>query len=231
MFKSISKYYEASSLLTAMFNLDEPLLLVTVAILLGGVFHSITILYPAMLESRAKRQHSITQINNYKDQAYRDPLTGLHNRRYFDATLEAYFMEFNRQGLTFGLLTFDVDHFKKVNDTYGHSVGDSVLIEIAKCVQSLAREHDVIARIGGEEFAVIITNVNEHQLLSIADRFREKIANLSIDVEGDVINPTISVGAVTSPKFENTDLLFEVADQCLYRAKEAGRNCVITYSN
>ncbi|MEM7068949.1 MAG: GGDEF domain-containing protein [Pseudomonadota bacterium] len=229
--KSISKHGNNESLWQAVFSFSEPLLLVTVAILLGGVFHSITVLYPAMLEKRADRQKTLNQINDYKDQAYRDPLTELHNRRYFDATLDAYFAEFGRANLSFGLMAFDVDHFKRVNDTYGHSVGDAVLKEIAWCTQSLAREHDVVARIGGEEFAVIVTHVNDVQLKRIAERFRKKIATLSIEVEGEIIRPTISIGAVTSTKFGATEILFEVADQCLYKAKESGRNCVIIYDN
>ena len=203
--------------------------MVTVAILLGGAFHSFTVLYPTLLKDRAKQQKTLKQINNFKDQAYRDPLTGLHNRRYFDATLDAYFVEFNKLNLSFGLLTFDVDHFKRVNDTYGHAVGDMVLKKIAWEAESLAREHDVVARVGGEEFAVIVPHINESQLQGVAERYRQSVASLMIQVEGELLRPTVSVGAVTNMKCMNTEEMFEMADQSLYQAKEAGRNCVVIH--
>ncbi len=227
--QSISQMDADTSIWGEIFNFQGPLLLVTVAILLGGAFHSFTVLYPTLLKDKAKQQKTLKQINNYKDQAYRDPLTGLHNRRYFSATLDAYFVEFNKLNIPFGLLTFDVDHFKRVNDTYGHAVGDNVLKEISWCAESLAREHDVVARIGGEEFAVIVPHVNETQLQGVAERYRQKIANLFIHVEGELLRPTVSVGAVTSTKCMNTEEMCQFADQCLYQAKEAGRNCVVIH--
>ncbi|MEM9332558.1 MAG: GGDEF domain-containing protein [Pseudomonadota bacterium] len=225
--RSINAHEPGYNLWTAVFNFHEPLLLMTVAILLGGVFHSFTILYPTVLEHRAKQQKALNDVNDFKDQAYRDPLTGLHNRRYFDATLEAYLAEFNRLGLPFGLMVFDVDHFKQVNDTHGHSVGDEVLRKISKRAQSLVREHDIIARIGGEEFAVIIAYVNESQLLKVAERYRQKIGSMTVPSETGLVKPTISIGAVLSSGFENASDLMESVDACLYQAKEQGRDCVV----
>ncbi|MGI9350718.1 MAG: GGDEF domain-containing protein [Rhizobiaceae bacterium] len=215
------------SAVDAMFNMQEPLLLMTVAILLGGVFHSFTILYPALIEGQEKRLEAQSEADDYKDQAHRDPLTNLHNRRYFDATLEAYFYEFNKMKLPFGLLIFDVDHFKSVNDDHGHSVGDKVLKDIADCARSLTREHDVIARIGGEEFAVIIAQVTEDQLKMIAERYRERIARLEVSSSRKKINPTISIGAALSTGHDNIHSLLEAADERLYAAKDMGRNQVV----
>ena len=91
------------------------------------------------------------------------------------------------------------------------------------------REHDVVARIGGEEFAVIVPQINDNQLQGVAERYRQTIANLMIQVEGELLRPTVSVGAVTNMKCMNTEEMLEFADQSLYQAKEAGRNCVVVH--
>lgn len=224
----ISRNPESVSIIDAAFNFEEPLLMITVAILLAGVFHSFTILYPSLVKDHEKRQKALSEANDYKDQAHRDPLTSLHNRRYFDAMLGAYFTEFGKQKMPFGLLIFDVDHFKAVNDKYGHNAGDDVLREISKVTKGMTREYDVIARIGGEEFAVIIANVTEQQLANIAERYRSRIENHQVFTEGKRVSVTVSIGTALSIKYDSTQNLMATADERLYAAKEQGRNCVVS---
>lgn len=226
--QSIREKDTAAEILNSALSLQEPLLLITVAILLGGVFHSFTILYPALLESREEKQRALSEVDDFKDQAYRDPLTELHNRRYFDEIFDAYFTEFGQVSTPFGLLVLDVDHFKRINDNYGHAAGDEVLKKIASSARRLTRENDVIARIGGEEFAVLIAYVNERQLMTVADRFRKTIEALEVDCSPEIIRPTISMGAVLSTHFDSTDKMMRAADECLYKAKNSGRNRVIS---
>ena len=214
-------------LLSGLTNFHEPFLLVTIALLLAGIFHSFMVLYPTLIAQREEQQKVLTQVDDFRDQAHRDPLTKLHNRRYFDETLKAYFEEYGRMKIPFGLLVFDVDHFKKVNDTYGHAVGDTVLQEIALRSLSLKREHDVVARVGGEEFAVIVAFVTNKELLNVGERYRSNIEGLSIKHGKEVIKPTVSIGAVLSTEFDSTHDMLENADNRLYNAKTSGRNTVI----
>lgn len=226
--RAIHEQNTGAELIASVLTLQEPLLLITVAILLGGVFHSFTILYPTLLQNREEKQKALNKVDDFRDQAYRDSLTGLNNRRYFDEIFDAYFTEFANAKLAFGLLTLDVDHFKRINDTHGHEVGDMVLKSIADCARNLTRENDVIARIGGEEFAIIVSFVTEQQLSGVAERFRSAIAKLEISCETGTINPTISVGAVLSKGHDSTASIMRSADKCLYQAKDNGRNQVVS---
>jgi len=212
-------------LFDAVIGFEEPLLLITVAILLGGVFHSFTVLYPTLLKNRADKQKALHEVSDFKDQAYRDPLTGLFNRRYFDEIISAYVR------VSFGLLVLDIDHFKRINDTYGHSAGDEVLREIAVCSQRLIRDNDVVARIGGEEFAILLAYVNEKQLSIVADRFRQHIASIEVSTDNGTVRPTTSIGAVLSSGHQSVEDMMKDADECLYKAKNTGRNRVISRLN
>lgn len=209
-------------------RLDEPLLLMTLALLLGGVFHSFTILYPALLESRAERQKALEDVVDFRDKAYRDPLTGLYNRRYFDPIHEAYFEEFAKTGTRYALLVLDIDHFKQINDTYGHAAGDEVLKSLGARLSGLIRENDVAARIGGEEFAIIFSQVNERLMIRLSERIRNAVADLQIGFEGHVIIPTVSIGATINSDYHFADKMFSTADEFLYMAKKNGRNRVFT---
>ena len=183
--RAIREKNTGAELVSSVLGLQEPLLLITVAILLGGVFHSFTILYPTLLQNREEKQKALNKVDDFRDQAYRDALTDLHNRRYFDEIFNAYYKEFAKAGLPFGLLVMDVDHCKRINDTYGHEAGDMVLKEIALCAQRLTRENDIIARIGGEEFALIAAYINDKQLASVGERFRKAISELEEQLGGE----------------------------------------------
>src|SRR5690242_10395972 len=142
----------------------------------------------AMTVSLSARSQTLEQA------ALTDGLTGMQNRRYFDDALREYLHEFRRIDRPVGLMILDLDHFKQVNDTHGHDVGDEVLRAVATCLRGMTRYHDVVARLGGEEFAVVTPNMDVELLARFAERIRKAIANLSI-LSGNVrLKVTTSVG-------------------------------------
>lgn len=159
-----------------------------------------------------------------------DSLTGLHNRRFFEAQLTLELERAKRSDRALGLVTLDIDHFKLVNDTYGHPGGDRVLIQLAEQLRGAARAGDVIARYGGEEFAVLMPGIQGHELTAAAERLRVAVNSQPIEVSSQVaIAITISLGAVSWPaNCATADQLVAVADRALYAAKRAGRNRVVT---
>lgn len=155
-----------------------------------------------------------------------DPLTGLYNRRYFDDALEEYLAAFKRIGKPVGMILLDIDRFKAVNDTYGHDVGDEVLRQIASCLSEFTRYHDVVARLGGEEFAILSPNVTAGQLSALAERMRNAIAALAIDAGNVRLRITVSAGVALWDGRQKGQELFKRADAQLYEAKRQGRNRV-----
>ena len=156
-----------------------------------------------------------------------DPLTTAANRRAFEEMLSQEFSRFKRSRKEYALIMIDIDHFKSVNDEYGHSVGDKVLIEVTeKCKDSL-RYHDIVARLGGEEFCILLPYTNAIQAKQIAERLRGKIESMQIISEGNRINVTVSVGLslVCLDDSDGHDAM-QRADQKLFEAKDLGRNTV-----
>jgi diguanylate cyclase (GGDEF)-like protein len=205
------------------------LVLLATAILLG-----IFLIYPQMRmqvreegELRAMARSLSRRSETLEQAALTDALTGMNNRRYFDEALGQYLMEFGRIGKPVGLMIFDLDHFKLINDTHGHDVGDDVLRAVATCLKDMTRYHDVVARLGGEEFAVVAPGMNADMLARLAERIRAAIAVIPITVTGNVrLRVTSSVGLAVWNGKEDADELFRRADQHLYRAKRLGRNRV-----
>ena len=158
--------------------------------------------------------------------ALTDGLTGMQNRRYFDDALREYLDQFRRIEKPVGLMIVDLDHFKQINDTHGHDVGDEVLRAVADCLKDMTRYHDVVARLGGEEFAVVAPNMDVDTLVRFAERIRKAIAGLAV-VSGSVrLKVTASVGLAVWDRKESAETLFRRADQQLYQAKKTGRNRV-----
>jgi len=159
-----------------------------------------------------------------------DPLTLLGNRAALDAAISRELPLAQRHHQDFSVLMVDVDHFKSINDSYGHDKGDQVLREIATIIQTVCRETDMFFRYGGEEFLVILRNTNNEGARIIAERLRQQIAATAINVkEGGAIRPTVSIGISSlhrNHKEKAQDIL-KRADIALYKAKAAGRNCVI----
>jgi len=165
-------------------------------------------------------------------EAERDSLTGLYNRRHFDERLAGELRRAERERSRVALLMLDLDHFKHINDTYGHAVGDEVLRHVAQIIAHEVRVGtDVPARYGGEEFAVIAPGTNLLGAESLAERIRTRVAELRVPAGDQLVSVTLSVGvAVFDPRATTRDepvrALVEAADQRLYQAKHAGRNRV-----
>jgi two-component system cell cycle response regulator len=162
------------------------------------------------------------------DASVTDALTGAHNREHFDTQLRAELSYARRHNTDVSLVIFDADHFKKVNDTYGHPVGDAVLIEIANVVRGTVRSEDVFARYGGEEFALVLRGIDIVGAAAVADRLRERIAALAIPTERAAIKITVSAGcsSLSTNEDKTPEGLIATADKRLYGAKHAGRNRV-----
>lgn len=191
------------------------------------------LVYPIMsssLRERGKLQKMTESLSvrslNLEHAAVTDSLTGMYNRRYFDDALAEYLDAFGHIDKPIGMVILDLDHFKKVNDTHGHDVGDKVLREVAECLQVFTRYHDVLARLGGEEFAILSPNITERQLYNLSDRIRQAVSELRI-VNGNVtLKVTVSAGLAIWDGTETGEELYRRADKQLYEAKRQGRNRV-----
>jgi two-component system, cell cycle response regulator len=163
------------------------------------------------------------------ESSVKDGLTGLHNRKHFDERLDAEFGFALRHGSALSLILVDIDHFKRVNDTYGHQAGDEVLRVVARTLEANIRTEDVVARYGGEEFAVVARGISADQAVMFASRMRSLVEALPIIVENTAINLTISAGVATyiNGVFSDKEELVAATDRALYGAKETGRNRVI----
>ncbi|MDX1252612.1 MAG: GGDEF domain-containing protein [Gammaproteobacteria bacterium] len=158
--------------------------------------------------------------------ALKDPLTGVHNRTAMDAILQREVDLAHRHGAPLSLIAVDIDHFKSVNDTYGHTIGDSVLTTVAEATSASIRGTDMLFRYGGEEFVVLLSNTGREGALCLAERIRRKVQMARYICNEAMISSTISLGVACLNTGENATTLFTRADQALYQAKAAGRNCV-----
>jgi len=156
-----------------------------------------------------------------------DSLTGLLNRRVFDEIVEDEFYRYKRSQVVYSLLMLDIDHFKLINDEYGHSTGDSVLESISSSLESNLRSHDKVARIGGEEFCVVLPDTDKKQAYDAAEKLRAIISKNAIPSGRNDITVTVSIG-VSEVVYTDSDYMdvFRRADKQLYIAKESGRNRV-----
>ncbi|RYE85150.1 MAG: GGDEF domain-containing protein [Hyphomicrobiales bacterium] len=156
--------------------------------------------------------------------ALTDGLTGLANRRHFDDALDQQLSAFDRSAEPLGLMILDLDHFKSINDTHGHDVGDEVLRKVSKCLMDYTRHHDTVARLGGEEFAVVVPNMSPRDLGDFADRLRLAVERLRIQSGNVRLRITMSIGLAEARPGENAASLYKRADINLYNAKQSGRN-------
>jgi diguanylate cyclase (GGDEF)-like protein len=178
-------------------------------------------------ESRLKEQ--ATEIETYISRSLTDPLTGLPNRREFDNRLEERMAAWNRRQEIFSLLILDVDHFKKLNDQYGHLKGDQVLAAMGRALRMAIRREDAVARYGGEEFAILLPHTSLEQAIHVAQNVREAVAQIDVDHNGQPLAITASAGLATIQPDEQAELLIHRADAALYAAKGAGRNCAFLH--
>ena len=165
------------------------------------------------------------------ESALRDDLTKTFNKKYFTDRLESEFAFAMRTKADLSLVVFDLDHFKNINDTYGHPVGDLVLSDMAQGVAVLIRAEDVFARVGGEEFAVICRGADGVQGLAVAERVRQSVAGQKFTADDNTIPVAVSAGVASIPdtRIADAQALIAAADHALYEAKRTGRNRVCVW--
>ena len=170
--------------------------------------------------------HNTYDIEELKQLAFRDALTGLPNRRMLDEQLAIANITSHEMNYDFGIALMDIDNFKNVNDSYGHSMGDNVLKMVAKSLQSGIMRTDIIARWGGEEFICLLRGTDEESLKRVAERLRMLIQASGIRMNSNEVKVTISIGATLHKAGESIEDMIERADKLLYQSKQDGRNKV-----
>tara|TARA_B100000686_G_scaffold352953_1_gene456668 strand:- start:1311 stop:3377 length:2067 start_codon:yes stop_codon:yes gene_type:complete len=177
-----------------------------------------------------RRRYQDRLRQNYEDSlnmALTDTLTGLYNRRYLDAHLDKIITNISRTEKPIGILMMDIDHFKNVNDTYGHQAGDEVLVEFSDRIATRLRSFDLVARQGGEEFVAVLPDITPEIAMQVAERLRYSIAKEPFDItapEGPISCSVSIGGAIISDHDISVENALKLADDCLYQAKEGGRN-------
>ncbi|HLA33520.1 MAG TPA: diguanylate cyclase [Rhodocyclaceae bacterium] len=190
------------------------------------VIHDMTELANAvrLLDQTQDRALDLEELNQ------RDSLTGIYNRKFFDEQITQGVLSSRRHNWPLSMAMIDIDHFKLINDTYGHPGGDMVLRHLAARLQSMLRASDTFCRYGGEEFALILPHVAQHDARSLLDRLRLAIENLVIDLpDGGQVSVTVSVGVAQLQEGQTSGHLVSCADEALYESKHAGRNRVSCY--
>jgi two-component system, cell cycle response regulator len=179
------------------------------------------------LQDELKRSNELL-----KELSNTDPLTHLYNRRYLTKVLSSELIRAKRYNESLSFIILDIDHFKKVNDAYGHQNGDTVLSAVAEVVQAGRRCYDIVARYGGEEFVLVLPGTTLAGGITVAQRLREDVRLISFKPPLELLSITISLGVATFPsaQIEDEDSLIRQADEALYRAKQNGRNRVETIS-
>jgi diguanylate cyclase (GGDEF)-like protein len=190
-------------------------------VLAAGLFTSVVLFFLTVaLVAAWNRAHHLSM---------RDPLTGLYNRRYVEETMGRELPRARRLGESVGVIVLDLDHFKNLNDTYGHDAGDFVLARTAELLRAATRNSDIACRFGGEEFAVILPGATLLVARNRAEAIRAALESLKIEFEGRAIGPvTVSAGvAAMPPHGQDWTHTLQQADRALYTAKQSGRNKVI----
>lgn len=188
----------------------------------------------ARVRTQVRRRRYHDKLCELLDQsvsmAYTDPLTGVYNRRYLQTHLGKRLASARESGKPLSVLMIDIDSFKAFNDRYGHAVGDEVLTAVARALADHVRDIDLVARFGGEEFAVILPDTGAQGALLVAERLRQTVVDLRVETHGqDELQVTVSIGAATAMAgLDDAEFLVQRADSALYRAKAGGRNLVVS---
>ena len=165
------------------------------------------------------------QVDELRQSALTDPLTGIGNRRYLEEGIRAIKVEVERGVGIAGLILIDIDNFKQINDTYGHEIGDQMLLMVARTLKYNLRSSDLLGRWGGDEFIAVIHNVHELSALrDIAKKLHVMVESSRLDLETARLSITISIGATLIKENETFDKFFQRADKYMYKSKQAGRN-------
>ena len=214
----------------ALASLNETLLLllafVSTVVMTGLVLS-------AIVAQRSRATEAVQRaLRDLAEQAIRDPMTGLYNRRFLREFLARELMRAKRAGIGLAVIMMDLDHFKRVNDSFGHDAGDLVLTEVAAMLKKSIRGSDMVCRFGGEEFVLVLTDATCASALRRCEEIRAAISRLAPDYRGNQLgSPTASFGVALFPDHAaDADGLINASDAALYGAKYAGRNCIVTSS-
>lgn len=182
-----------------------------------------------LMEACQKQVSYILHIHYLYEISNLDNLTGLFNRRYMEVKIDYEIKRTKRIKSTFGIIFIDIDHFKIVNDTYGHGQGDQVLAKLGFTIIQSVREIDIPCRLGGEEFIIVLPETDQQSTLIVAKRIEKRITELEFKYKGKAFRITVSMGICNfNPKIDkNIELLIERADRALYLAKNSGRNRIV----
>ena len=234
-FKSIEKSFPAGTFESDFGNLHPNLIIPLMGI--GGVYGIIImsdkIVGNEYTESELdymERMFSIFAITMQNELHYEtsitDPKTGLFTYDYFVKRVQEKIASARRHNINSAMLILDIDHFKHFNDTYGHLAGDRVLVELAKTLERTVREEDCVARFGGEEFSILLTDCDPDSLFPVAERIRTAVAGIELVEKGEKLQITVSIGGCMIESFKGITpkYIFKRSDQALYFSKENGRN-------
>ena len=178
-----------------------------------------------LFTEKRSRQRMIQEMERLKKEIFKDELTQVANRKFALLQLRRHLQELNSLGIQLGVLMIDIDFFKKINDEYGHNAGDSALSMVAKTIEMCLRDHDTVARWGGEEFLVLLPGIRGDELAQVAERIRLQIENSWLDLAGGLtVRVSASIGGVLAASGEDLDSVIERADRKMYGAKKEGRN-------
>ena len=194
---------------------------------IAQVVHSNRALENDLVVTRYKLEANARELDKTREEARTDPLSGLANRKFFEETLGFMISRFNKEeSKQFALVLTDVDHFKRINDTFGHTIGDAVVQRMGEVLKECVRPHDHVARIGGDEFAILLDAVDYNTAARVAARIRStvELTNFSVDRSSSQTAVTVSMGLTVIRPNDNRQSFFDRADKALYRSKERGRN-------
>ncbi len=192
------------------------------------VIHSNKKLEDDLVCAHYAMEEQAQELDRTRRAARTDPLSGISNRMCFDETLTYWMSSSKRQDKRFTLVLADIDHFKWINDTHGHVAGDRVLTHIGNALQECVRDSDYVARIGGDEFALLFAQDDPTMAGEIAERVRASVSaqNFNVGPNGEGVAVAFSMGVAISRDVDSSESLIERADQALYQAKQSGRNCL-----
>ncbi len=186
-----------------------------------------------LTQSQYELESQAQELDRTRKEARTDPLCKIGNRKAFEEHFSYKLSRFDKQNEAFGLMIIDVDHFKRINDTFGHNSGDQVLVSIGEALKQCVRPEDFVARLGGDEFAIILDGLNSENADLVGTRIRSTIELYDFqvgDAKGSTTVVTLSMGLAVAHQNDDKHALYERADQALYRSKELGRNRLHTIS-